>query len=230
VPWRSAGSAAWGWARRANIVNDPAQSPIAAKVHVHGFPGDGRTIGVTHVYFLTTAYRDREWAWKLLQYLGGKTQDGEYTQVRNLAADAMLGSGYRSVMESDAILEGWKPWGDPTAILEMWNKASYVGEPVSSVYEPWHFPWTDQLNIEVQNGLTGQITADQACDNPDRRDRHQARVRGGTPVMRSVADPLAPARVVGRCEVGQRAERGVALPVMPRLDPPSLVIPSLAFA
>ena len=36
-----------------NIVNDPAQSPIAGKVKAHGFPGDGATIGVTHVYFLT---------------------------------------------------------------------------------------------------------------------------------------------------------------------------------
>jgi multiple sugar transport system substrate-binding protein len=148
-----------------NIANDPSQSPIAGKARVHGFPGDGRTIGVTHVYFLTTAHRDRDWAWKLLQYLGGKTKDGEYTRARNLAADAMLGSGYQSVMESDAILEGWKPWGDPKTILEMWNKATYIGEVVSSLYEPWHFPWTDQLNIEVQKCLTGQITADQACDN-----------------------------------------------------------------
>lgn len=148
-----------------NIVNDPAQSPIAGKVRVHGFPGDGKTIGVTHVYFLSSAYRDKEWAWKVLQYLGGKTKDGDYTQAKNLARDAMLGSGYQSVMESDAVTEGWKPWGDPEKILEMWNKASYIGEPVSSVYEPWHFPWTDMLNIEVQKCLTGQISADEACDN-----------------------------------------------------------------
>lgn len=148
-----------------NIVNDPNQSPIAGKVRVHGFPGDGRTIGVTHVYFLNSAHRDKEWAWKLLQYLGGRTQDGRYTQAENLATDAMLGSGYQSVMESDAVKKGWAPWGDPGKILEMWNKASYIGEPVSSLYQPWHFPWTDQLNIEVQKCLTGQLSADEACDN-----------------------------------------------------------------
>ena len=59
-----------------------------------GSPGDGKTIGVTHVYFLSTANRDKEWAWKLLQYLGGKTKDGNYTQAIGLAKDAMLGSGY----------------------------------------------------------------------------------------------------------------------------------------
>jgi hypothetical protein len=100
-----------------------------------------------------------------LQYLGGRTQDGMYTQADNLARDAMLGSGYQSVMESAAVTEGWAPWGDPQKILEMWDKASYIGVPVSSVYQPWHFPWTDQLNIEVQKCLTGQITADACCDN-----------------------------------------------------------------
>lgn len=148
-----------------NVANDPAQSPIAGKVRVHGFPGDGRTIGVTHVYFLSTANRDKDWAWKLLQYLGGRTRDGEYTQATGLARDAMLGSGYRPVMASDAVRSGWRPWGDPEAILAMWDKAAYIGEICSSIYEPWHFPWTDMMNIEVQKCLTGQITADQCCDN-----------------------------------------------------------------
>jgi multiple sugar transport system substrate-binding protein len=148
-----------------NVVNDPAQSPIAGKVKVHGSPGDGKTIGVTHVYFLSSAHRDKEWAWKLLQYLGGKTKDGQYTQANNLAKDAMLGSGYQSVMQSDVIKTGWAPWGDVPAILAMYDKATYIGEVCNSVYKPWHFPWSDQLNIEVQKCLTGQITADACCDN-----------------------------------------------------------------
>ena len=77
-----------------NIVNDPAQSPIAGKVKVLGSPGDGKTIGDAHVYFLSPPTANKEWAWKLLQYLGGKTKDGNYTQAISLAKDAMLGSGY----------------------------------------------------------------------------------------------------------------------------------------
>jgi hypothetical protein len=77
----------------------------------------------------------------------------------------MLGSGYTSVMNSDAVKQGWAPWGDVPEILKIWDKAAYIGEVCSSVYQPWHFPWTDQLNIEVQKTLTGQITADQCCDN-----------------------------------------------------------------
>ena len=69
-------------------------------------------------------------------------------------------------MKSDAITQGLGAVGRVRdQMLEIWDKASYIGEPVSSVYQPWHFPWTDQLNIEVQKCLTGQITADECCDN-----------------------------------------------------------------
>ena len=59
-----------------NVANDPSQSPIAGKVKVHGSPNGGKTIADAHVYFLCSANRNKEWAWKLLQYLGGKTKDG----------------------------------------------------------------------------------------------------------------------------------------------------------
>ena len=126
-----------------NICNDPAQSPIAGKVKALGSPGDGKTIGVAHVYFVSSANRNKEWAWKLLQYLGGKTKDGNYTQALGLAKDAMLGSGYSSVMNSDAIKLGWAPWGDVPKMLKIWDKSAYIGDVCSSIYQPWHFPWTE---------------------------------------------------------------------------------------
>jgi hypothetical protein len=35
---------------------------------------------------------------------------------------------------------------------------------VPSIYKPWHFPWSDRINIEVSKALTGQTTADACCD------------------------------------------------------------------
>ena len=147
------------------VANDPAQSPNAGKIKVMDSPGDGKTIGTAHVYFVTTANRNKEWAWKLLQYLGGRTKDGQYSQAVNLARDAMLGSGFNSVMNSEAISKGWAPYGDVPKILDIWKKTTFVGEVCNSMYKPWHFPWSDRLNIEVQKALTGQITADACCDN-----------------------------------------------------------------
>ncbi|MDH4246867.1 MAG: hypothetical protein OEW39_03535 [Deltaproteobacteria bacterium] len=147
-----------------NLINDPGQSAIAGKVKMVPMPGDGRTMANGGVYFMTTANQNKEWAWKLLQYLGGRTQDGEYTQANRLASDAMLGSGYKSVMDSDVIGKTWSKWGDVAAIRKAWGQATFMGEIVSSVMQPWHTPWNDTINIELQKALTGQRSADEACD------------------------------------------------------------------
>src|SRR5439155_1331907 len=84
-------------------LNDQAQSPIAGKGRALALPGDGKTIGYTMLYILCSATKNKEWAWKLLQYLGGRTKSGEYTQANRLATDAMLGSGYQSVMDSELL-------------------------------------------------------------------------------------------------------------------------------
>ena len=147
-----------------NLINDPSQSPIAGKVKVHPMPGDGRTIANGGIYFMSTAYGDKEWAWKLMQYLGGRTKDGEYTQAKLLARDAMLGSGYQSVMDSDELSATWSKWGDVPTILGAWEKATFLGDVVTSMVEPWHTPWNDIINIELQKSLTGQKSPDEAVD------------------------------------------------------------------
>ena len=145
--------------------NDAASSPIAGKARFHGHPGDGKTIGYTMLYIMPTTTKNKEWAWKLLQYLGGRTKDGKYTQAERLATDAMLGSGYQSVMESAVLREGWAKWGDVPAILGAWNKAANFAEIVPAVTQKWYPRWSDMMNVELTSCLQGKITADQACDN-----------------------------------------------------------------
>jgi multiple sugar transport system substrate-binding protein len=148
-----------------SLVNDAANSPIAGKGRVVGHPGDGKTIGYTMLYILTSATKNREWAWKLLQYLGGRTKDGQYTQANRLATDAMLGSGYQSVMESDLLKKGWAKWGDVPTILDVWKRASNFSDVVPAVSQKWYPRWSDAMNVELTACLQGKITADQACDN-----------------------------------------------------------------
>ena len=148
-----------------SLANDQAQSPIAGKAKVLGHPGDGKTIGYTMLYILTGAFNDKEWAWKLLQYLGGRTKDGEYTQANRLATDAMLGSGYQSVMESKLLRDGWSKYADVDKILDIWGKATNFADVVPAVYEPWYPRWSDMMNVELTHCLQGEISADKACDN-----------------------------------------------------------------
>ena len=130
-----------------------------------GHPGDGKTIGYTMLYILAGHAKNRDWAWKLLQYLGGRTKNGEYTQANRLAVDAMLGSGYQSVMESELLKKGWSKWGDVPTILGAWNKATNFGDVVPAVSQPWYPRWSELINVELTACLQGKLTADQACDN-----------------------------------------------------------------
>jgi ABC-type glycerol-3-phosphate transport system substrate-binding protein len=148
-----------------SLVNDPSQSPIAGKGRHALMPGDGKTLGYTVLYVLSSATKNKEWAWKLLQALGGRTKDGRYTQAERLATDAMLGSGYESVMRSEVVTKGWAKWGDPAIILKQWETAAVWTEAVPAVAEPWYSKWSDAINVELTNCLSGKISADQACDN-----------------------------------------------------------------
>jgi ABC-type glycerol-3-phosphate transport system substrate-binding protein len=148
-----------------SLINDQAQSPIAGKGRVLGHPGDGKTIGYTMLYILPSTTKNKDWAWKLLQYLGGRTKNGEYTQANRLATDAMLGSGYQSVMESDLLRKGWAKWGDVPTILGAWSKATNFADVVPAVSQPWYPRWSELMNVELTACLQGKVTADQACDN-----------------------------------------------------------------
>jgi choline dehydrogenase len=57
--------------------------------------------------------------------------------------------------KSAAVTEGWKPWGAVDKILEIWDRAIYVGEMCNSIYKPWHFQWSNRVNIEVHTALPG---------------------------------------------------------------------------
>ena len=128
-----------------NVANDKTQSSIAGKVKVHGFPGDGRTIGVAHVYFMSTAHRDKEWAWKLLQYLGGRTKDGEYTQAVNSqgAMPARVQLGMQAMHQDVA------QWATSMRSSRL-GQATYTARSALAV-PAMAFPRTEQIKIEVQS-------------------------------------------------------------------------------
>ena len=131
-----------------------------------GHPGDGKTIGYTMLYMMASTTKNKEWAWKLLQYLGGRTKDGQYTQANRLATDAMLGSGYQSVMDCDLLKKGWAKWGDVPTILGIWKqgvqllrrRARRLPEVVPAL-ERRHERRADRVPVGARS------PPDQACDN-----------------------------------------------------------------
>lgn len=148
-----------------NQMNDPAQSPIAGKGKIHPLPGDGASLVATWYYMLSDATRDREWAWKMLQYLGGRTKDGKYTQAVSLAKSSMLYPGYTSVAESAEIRDAWSDRVDVDVLNGIFAKGVNYEKVVPAVAEPWYNSWNEQLNLELTACLRGEISPDVACDN-----------------------------------------------------------------
>ena len=139
--------------------------PVSGKTKLHNWPNKDRILTNMGLYYMSAANRDQEWAWKLLQYLGGRTKDGQYTQANKLAKGAMLGSGFKSVMSSPDIKTAWSQWCDMDLLLSMWSKGTWVGEVAPVYVEPWYAGWNKLMVIEAHKCATGQIDADRACDN-----------------------------------------------------------------
>jgi len=150
-----------------SFTNDPAQSTIAGKTAVCGLPGN-RILGAGHEYAMCTSTASPEWAWKLLQFVGGKTKDGKYTFPNMQLEMIMLGSGYKSVMTPEnfsAKASKWLVKGTADAYLATYKNASSVLKAVPVMFQGWYRVWVDTLNVEVQKCLRGEITVDQCCDN-----------------------------------------------------------------
>ncbi|MDR7483676.1 MAG: extracellular solute-binding protein [Armatimonadota bacterium] len=149
-----------------SFANDKAQSPIAGRVRAAGLPG-GRVIGAGHGYALSTASRSPEWAWILLQTVGGRDKNGQFTFPNYQLEHFMIGSGYRSVMTPQNYAEKtakWVPKGNVEVILANYRQATSILKVVPVMLEKWYRTWIDEVNVEVQKCLRGEQSADAACD------------------------------------------------------------------
>jgi multiple sugar transport system substrate-binding protein len=147
-----------------NLLNSEAESPIAGRVHPWFLPNGGATLGWTALECMSSTTTSPEWAWMLLQYVGGKTRDGEYTIAKRYAIESMLGSGYDVVNRDPEVMEAWSRWTDVDLTLEQWDQATSTHIAVPAMMEPWFQRWQDAAQVAIQNCLTGQVTADEACD------------------------------------------------------------------
>lgn len=145
-------------------MNRKGESPIAGRVGNFNMPGDGTTLGFTQLYGIPATTKNKEWAWKLLQHVGGKDKDGNYFTAKTFALGAMTGSGYTAVMEDPEVKAKWAEWVDVDLLLKQWAKARYISEAVPAIMEPWFLKWQDDATIHIHACFQGKETVDEACD------------------------------------------------------------------
>lgn len=161
------------WDGNFRWMSNPKESQIADKVRMMAVPGNGRTFGWTDMFSALTTTVDKDWSWKLVQYLGGKTKAGEYASARSMiigSAKISYAPGYKSLRESQFFKDIWsKDKVDLNLYREIQTKCDYLGDLIPILDEPWFSHWTNNINVHLQACLTGKITADEACDRIEKQ-------------------------------------------------------------
>lgn len=104
-----------------------------------------------------------EWAWKLMQYLIGKTKDGEYLGPSKLATEVLTPYPAQAV-EDPVVSKLWSNLFSLDVALETLADTIAVTDIAPAIMTPWWPKWQDTVNTKLQECLAGLITPDEACD------------------------------------------------------------------
>lgn len=119
------------------------------------------TFSWTACYLLGAREVDRERAWNLMQWLGGKNKDGSYVGNKRWALETGLGCPHREVMEDPEIIEAWSKWRDMDVHRQQLEKSK--GRAVEKTL--WFPEWNWQMMTEVQEHIQGKKTIGEVIDN-----------------------------------------------------------------
>ena len=147
--------------------NDPKRSKVAGKAKMAMIPSLGKplgagkeheTIGFVRLYGIGRNVRDREAAWKLMEYLGGKDAAGQYYTAKMWYTERGLGYGYKSLDQDPDIQKATATWGD----MKLISQQQALAKPGQLVASPWGAEW-ESFNYEaLQNAIIKRMTPREA--------------------------------------------------------------------
>jgi len=125
-------------------------------------PGTARdTFSWTACYLMGAREVDRQPAWNLMQWLGGRAKDGEYHGNKRWALETGLGCPYPEVMQDPEVLEAWSTWRDMDVHVEQLEKSK--GRAVEKTM--WFPEWNWEMMTQVQDYMQGKQTIDDTINN-----------------------------------------------------------------
>lgn len=147
--------------------NDPKRSKVAGKAKMAMIPSMGKpigggkeheTIGFVRTYTFGRSVKDKEAAWKLIEYLGGKDSTGQYHTAKMWYVERGLGYGYKSLDQDPDVQKATATWGDPKMIAQQMA----IAKPGQLVMCPWGSEW-ESFNYEfLQNAILRKMTPKEA--------------------------------------------------------------------
>jgi multiple sugar transport system substrate-binding protein len=125
-------------------------------------PGSTRdTFGWTAAYLLGAKDVERERAWNLMQWLGGKASDGQFHGNKRWALEKGLGNPHTELLADPEVIAAFETWRD----VEIHNQQLEQAKSRAVEKTMWFPEWNWQMMTEVQEYITGGKEIDEVITN-----------------------------------------------------------------
>jgi multiple sugar transport system substrate-binding protein len=146
-------------------VNNPQHSKRAGNIQLMRFPGLTNTgigpMGWTRLYAISAKTKEREAAWKLIFYMGGKDKDGVYYSAKDWYRKYGVGYPFKS-LDNDPDIK--KVQQDAGYDLEVRSHQYQHAHARENIKAPWYLEWDRFTQQQIQTVLLKKITPRDALD------------------------------------------------------------------
>jgi multiple sugar transport system substrate-binding protein len=138
--------------------NNPAHSKRAGDIKMMRFPGlqdvGKGPMGWTRLYGISADTKQRDAAWRLIYYMGGKDASGAYYTAKDWYLKYGIGYAFKSLDDDPEIIAAQKKVGyDPSVLKQQYGTA----RARENIKAPWYSEWDRFTQQQVQNTLLRRI-------------------------------------------------------------------------
>jgi multiple sugar transport system substrate-binding protein len=146
-------------------VNNPQHSKRAGNVQLMRFPGLTNTgigpMGWTRLYAISSKTKEREAAWKLIFYMGGKDKDGVYYSAKDWYRKYGVGYPFKSLDNDPDIKKVQQDAGYDLAVRSHQYQNAHARENIKA---PWYLEWDRFTQQQIQTVLLKKIAPRDALE------------------------------------------------------------------
>ncbi len=135
-------------------VNNPQHSKRAGNIQLMRFPGLTNTgigpMGWTRLYAMSSKTKERDAAWKLMFYMGGKDKDGVYYSAKDWYRKYGVGYSFKSLDNDADIKKVQQDAGYDLAVRSHQYSNAHARENIKA---PWYLEWDRFTQQQIQTVL-----------------------------------------------------------------------------
>jgi multiple sugar transport system substrate-binding protein len=145
--------------------NNPQHSKRAGDIQLMRFPGlrdvGKGPMGWTRLYGISSKTKNKEAAWRLIYYMGGKDKTGAYFTAKDWYLKYGVGYAFGSMDKDPDIMAAQRKSGYDLDVLAHQSATAKSRENIKAT---WFAEWDRFTQQQVQNALLRQIKPQQALE------------------------------------------------------------------